>query len=155
LRRTRLAAAALLLVAAACSRSPKLAAPDATYTVRGVILSLDVAQSGGAITIDHEAVPGFKNRDGKPEPMASMSMPFGITPDLPVKGLAPGDKIEFTWELRWDGSPPTRIVKITKLPPSTPLELGHGPHLEPVAPLGPGAPAITPAPEPASTPPVA
>lgn len=45
-----------------------------------------------------------------------MTMPFVPAPGLDLSGLAVGDQVRFTWELRW--SPPriAHVTRIEKLP---------------------------------------
>ena len=94
----------------------------AAYTVRGTIKAL----SADEITIHHEAIPTFANHKGETKPMMSMSMPFGIAAGLDTKGLAPGDNVEFTFNVDFDRKPPSRVVAIEKLATDTALELtGH------------------------------
>jgi Cu/Ag efflux protein CusF len=146
-----LAAASLALAAlaaAGCGGGETLSPPDATYTVRGQVLDVP-HQAGGDLTVHHEAVPDFRDRQGKPSVMDSMSMPFTVAKDVSLAGIAPGDKVELTFEVRWEGDPTLRAVEVVELPEGTRLDLG-GPTLERVAPLGP-APGAAPA----SSPPAA
>lgn len=144
-------ALAVLVVAIACGRGGTLPPPDATYTVRGQVLEVP-RQAGGELTVHHEAVPDFRDRQGKPSSMDSMAMPFSVAREVSLAAVAPGDKVELTFEVRWEGAPTLQVVKLTELPESTQLELG-GPTLERVAPLGPAAtpaPRSTPADRPAT-----
>ena len=143
----RLLLAALLL--AGCHREAALPPPDATYTVRGEVAALP-ASAGGELTVHHEAVPDFHDRKGRPEPMDSMTMPFAVGPGVSLDGIAVGDRVEMTFELRWEGTPPVRIVSLHELPAGTALQLG-GRTLEPVAPLGAASPAPADTTSPAPT----
>ena len=143
-------ALAVALSGTAC-RQEALAPADATYSTRGQVIEVPKVE-GGELSVHHEAVPDFRDRDGKPEHMESMSMPFAVAPEVSLAGVAPGDKVEMTFEVRWDSQPTLRVVKLQELPESTALDLG-GPTLELVAPLGSTAgskprPAETPVPPP-------
>jgi len=127
---------------------------DATYDTRGQVVEVP-RDAGGELVVHHEAVSGFRDREGKPSEMESMSMPFAVAPTVALAGIAPGDKVEMTFEVRWTGEPALRIVALRELPESTALDLG-GPQLEFVAPLGSGAAAtptatVTAAPTPVPT----
>ena len=132
--------------AIACSRQERLAPADATYSTRGQVVEVP-RDRNGELSVHHEAVADFRDREGKPSHMDSMSMPFAVAPEVSLAGIAPGDKVAMTFEVRWDSLPTLRIVKLSELPESTALNLG-GPTLEFVAPLGSGKPAATPSPAP-------
>jgi hypothetical protein len=103
-----------------------LPAPDATYTTRGRIDALP-ASPGGTMRIHHEAVPDFRNQAGAVVGMGSMTMPFMPAPGLDITGLAAGDSVEFTWEMRWNSRPNSLIVRMVKLPAGTGLTFGPAP----------------------------
>ncbi len=140
---------ALLLVAnagaalglSACRAAP-LPPADATYDTRGEVLQLPQGRDGELI-VHHETVSSFRDRQGKPTQMDSMAMPFAVAPGVSLAGIAPGDKVAMTFEVRWKGEPTLRVVSLHGLPGDTALALG-GPMLERVAPLG-SSPAQTPA----------
>ena len=150
----RVLAAAAALLAVAASGKGGTDAPtgpaDAPYSTRGQVMELPRV-AGGELSVHHEAIHDFRDRDGKPSHMDSMSMPFAVAPEVSLAGIAPGDKVEMTFEVRWEGQPTLRIVKLQELPESTALDLG-GPTLELVAPLGSSKPTATPAPAPTPTP---
>jgi Cu/Ag efflux protein CusF len=135
--------------AGACGRHERLAPADATYSTRGQVVEVP-RDVNGELSVHHEAVADFRDRDGKPSHMDSMSMPFAVSHDVSLAGIAPGDKVAMTFEVRWDSPPTLRIVKLSELPESTSLSLG-GPTLEFVAPLGSSKPATTPSPTPMPT----
>ena len=121
----RLAASFLLAIAllqAGCGKpaeSPSV--PVETYAMRGEIVRLPSPQSP-EIAIRHEAVPGFRDEGGKVVGMEAMTMPFGLAPEVDVAGLAPGDKVAFTLEMRWKAtSDIVRISRLEKLPAETRL----------------------------------
>jgi Cu/Ag efflux protein CusF len=127
------ALASLSLLAAACGGEPRSAstartdstlappAADATYRVRGEITRLPSAP-GGEIWIRHEAIPEFRDREGKVVGMMSMTMPFGVAPDGAPAELAAGDRVEFRLELRWRESSPARAGDFRPLPAGTRLD---------------------------------
>jgi Cu/Ag efflux protein CusF len=120
---------------------------DATYDVRGQVV--DVPREGrGDLTVHHETIAEFRDRDGKPSEMESMTMPFAVAPGVSLAGIAPGDKVEMTFEVRWEGIVPLRVVALRELPESTALALGGAPTLELVQPFG----TPSPGPSPAATP---
>lgn len=96
--------------------------PAASYTVRGQLESLP--QEGQAeLFLHHEAIPGFVDRKGEKVGMMSMTMPFGVAPGVSLDGLAAGDKVEVTFDVRWERNPPPQITAIRELPADTRLEL--------------------------------
>ena len=131
----RSALVAVIALGLVACRQPELLQPaDATYTVRGEVVEVPRG-AGSELSVHHEAVPDFRDRKGQPSPMDSMSMPFAVAPEVPLTEVSAGDKVEMTFEVRWEGDPALRVVKLTELPAETPLALG-GPTLELVAPLG-------------------
>jgi Cu/Ag efflux protein CusF len=118
-------ATALLLVAlpfAACDEATDVAAgaePDASYTVRGRIADI----AGSEISIQHEAIEDFVNREGETVGMASMTMAFHKPEDVSMEGIGVDDLVRFTFEVDWDGAHPMTLSAVEPLPPETPLEL--------------------------------
>lgn len=97
--------------------SPAAAAPQPTqtYTVKGKVAQLpDPAVKGSMFQVDHEDIPTFVRKDGT-RGMNAMTMPFPPAPGLSLDGLAIGDAIELTFEVRWDRIPPQQAVAIKKL----------------------------------------
>jgi hypothetical protein len=137
LQRDRFPAAALLAIAAVlflslagegCRRQstpPPLPPADQTYTTRGLIETLP-QEPGGPLEVHHERIADFQDRHGEVVGMDPMIMPFVPAAGVDLSGLAPGDPVEFTWEMRWNARPNALIVKLTKLPAGTALELGSG-----------------------------
>lgn len=124
-------AAVTLLLLAACGGEPPAdrsggepeTPPDQTYTVRGQLVALpgrDASQR--RIRVRHEAIPEFVGVEGEVVGMASMTMPFPLADDVSLEGLETGDKVEMTFEVRWDGSEPLRVVELRELPPGTTLD---------------------------------
>jgi Cu/Ag efflux protein CusF len=107
------------LISIACG--PK-ADDVAHYKARGVITAIARDPDETVITIHHESIPGFKDRDGKASTMDSMKMNFSVGQD-PAKDLATGDKLGFEFDVHWNGGPPLRITQRQKLAPETTLAL--------------------------------
>jgi hypothetical protein len=129
-RRRRLAAAAasaFLVALGGCGggepQPAPEAPPDATYTVRGLVRQLP-GTAGRELVVFHEAIPEFVDRKGERSGMDSMPMPFGVTPDLDLAAIAEGDKVEMTFELRWQDPQPLRVVELVELPADTELRVG-------------------------------
>lgn len=97
---------------------------DQSYTVRGEVVAPPDRERRGVrqLRVRHEAIPDFVGFDGEVVGMASMTMPFPVAPDVSLEGVEPGDPVELTFEVRWEGSPPLRIVGLRKLPPGTALD---------------------------------
>jgi len=96
--------------------------PAATYTVQGVVKMLPPAAQPGndkTIVVLHQAVPRFKDQEGKEVGMMAMPMPFTLAPNLDMAGIEVGSKVEFTFGIFWKAPTPTRILSIKKLPDET------------------------------------
>ena len=121
----------LLALLPACSQSSTPAAPApkgapaATYTVRGKIESLPGAS--GDLALQHEPIPGFKDKDGKVSGMGTMTMPFPLAKGVSVDGLAVGDVVEFEFSVWWQPRVSYEVTRITKLPAGTTLNFGPAP----------------------------
>lgn len=124
---------ALLLLAAshaACSGDPREAdgegeAPGVVqrYEVRGEVTRLPSA-GVDALSVRHEAMPGFVGIDGEVVGMESMTMPFPVGEGVELDGVEVGDKVGFTLEVEWEGDPPYRITRVEELGADTVLDLG-------------------------------
>ncbi len=100
-----------LLFCFACSSSP-----TESYTVRAKVEQVQ----GSLWKLHHEAMPTFRDKDGKTVGMHAMTMGFAA----PAKGAAKaGDLVEITFEVRWGQKPPMRITGLKKLPAGTKLNL--------------------------------
>ena len=92
--------------------------PVQTYTVKGKVAQLpDPAVKGSMFQVAHEDIPTFVRKDGTLG-MNAMTMPFPPAAGLSLQGLAVGDEIELTFEVRWDRIPPQQAVAVRKLPPA-------------------------------------
>ncbi len=102
---------------ASCSKPAE--APAVTvesYAMRGEIVRLPAAGTREMV-IRHEAVPDFRDEAGKVVGMEAMTMPFTLARGVEIEGLAPGDKVAFTLEMRWrDPREIARISRIERLP---------------------------------------
>lgn len=104
------------------------APPDQSYTVRGRIVMLpEAGKPASVLQIRHEAIEHFVDSKGKVVGMEAMTMPFPTAKGLSLAGLAVGDAVEFTFEVRWDGSPIYQVTRITELPEGTALEFESAP----------------------------
>lgn len=117
---------------------------DQTYTARGEVTAVPngTGGAGSHLRIHHEAIPDFVGYDGEVVGMASMTMPFPAADGVEIGDLEVGDKIEFTFEMNWDGSPAYQIVELRRLPPDTELDFGQ----DDQTPEDPGAPDNPPPP---------
>lgn len=119
---------AALVGAAGCRDGAAPARPGAAarrYTVRGEVVRVSTAARAPELTIRHEAIPDFADRGGATVGMAAMVMPFAVARDVPLAGLAPGDKIRFRFAMDWSASR-MEIEAVEELPPETPLDFGAG-----------------------------
>jgi Cu/Ag efflux protein CusF len=121
------------LVAACGGAHAPAAGPDATYAMRGEIVRLPDAEAR-EIWIRHEAVPDFKDADGKVVGMESMTMPFDLAPGAGIDGLAVGDRVSFRLEMRWQGASPAVVTALEKLPAGTRLAFDPAPAAGPAQP---------------------
>lgn len=115
------------LFAAACHPAPPSgeSGPLAVdYQAKGLIKAVSALR--GELQIHHEPVPEFIGIDGRPEPMGSMTMPFPVADKALLEGIAPGDRVAFTFRVEWDGKLPLSVVQISKLPADTRLSFEKG-----------------------------
>lgn len=102
------------------------------YTVRGRVVTVPSPDRPlNEFNVHHEAIPSFAGADGNvfvsasgTRGMKEMVMPFPLAPNADLTDIAPGDKIEFTFEVVWkDNLPDYEITNIRELPPETPLNI--------------------------------
>lgn len=93
-----------------------------TYTVRGQVIQLpDPKNPGTGLSLNHEAVDDFVNRDGKVVGMDPMTMSFLVDEKVPLQEIQVTDVVEFKLHVDWGGQPEVEIVDIRELPPGTKL----------------------------------
>jgi Cu/Ag efflux protein CusF len=115
--------ALLISVLAASAWSCRIEPPVRRYHVRGIVREVSGKGDELRVTIHHERVLGFEDRDGDRSDMASMKMNFGVTKAVPEASLAPGQKLAFDFDVRWNETPTLLLVRAQTLPPDTPLTL--------------------------------
>ena len=112
---------ATLLFGSSCES--KASGPVERYLARGQITGMPAGTASKEIEIHHEAIPTFRNQQGKVTGMHSMPMPFEVTTATPLTGFAVGDKVSVSFEVRWDARSPLRVTALEKLPADTALTL--------------------------------
>jgi hypothetical protein len=124
----RILLAALLLsvgaLATACDETPTsegLGPADQRYTVHGRVTAL----RDDEIAVAHEAIPSFVGQTGETVGMEAMTMTFRRAPSLSTEGIAVGDPVELTFEVRWRGDQRLTASAIRELPADTVLELAE------------------------------
>ena len=110
----------LALAAVSCTRSADV---DAHYRVRGQVESVNGSGQDTRAAIRHERIEAFKDRDGKPSPMESMSMNFSLAPNVDAKALEPGAKVDIEFDVRWSSGSPLVITRVETLAADTALSL--------------------------------
>ncbi|HEX3131832.1 MAG TPA: copper-binding protein [Thermoanaerobaculia bacterium] len=94
-----------------------------TYTTRGQVIQLpDPANPGTGLTLNHEAVDQFVDRQGETVGMDPMSMPFPVSKDVSLDGIQVGDVVEFDLHVDWSKEPAAEISRIRELPAGTKLD---------------------------------
>lgn len=94
-----------------------------TYTTRGQVVQLpDPANPGTGLTLNHEAVDQFMDRQGEIVGMDPMSMPYPVAKDLSLEEIQVGDVVEFKWHVDWDAEPAVEIIELRELPAGTRLD---------------------------------
>jgi Cu/Ag efflux protein CusF len=96
--------------------------PDGHYHARGVVIALSQDADGRQLSIHHEALTNFADRDNRRTTMKSMTMMFGLDPRISAD-LQVGDKVAFEFDVRWSKRPVLSITKLSKLPANTALVL--------------------------------
>jgi len=103
--------------------SPPTTTPDATYVVRGEVMSLPLKSLPATeLKVKHEAIDDFKDREGKVVGMSAMVMEFPPAKGVDVSTLNVGDKVSVTFSVWWTQSPPWLAMKVELLAPETALE---------------------------------
>lgn len=106
------------------ARAEPATPPDGIYTVRAEVVALPDPKrtDDRQLRVRHEAVPDFVGFEGEVVGMASMAMPFPLAEGLELEGIEAGDPVEMTFEVRWEGAAPLRIVALRELPAGTELD---------------------------------
>ena len=120
----RLAIAAAFSVIALCACSGRGSSADAVYSVRGRVVEATGSGADLRVVVAHEAIPAFKDRDGKVAEMPAMQMAFGVDPTL-APSLTPGSGWELTFAVRWNQEPVLLITAAKPLPAGSPLGAGQ------------------------------
>jgi hypothetical protein len=116
-----LACCAILLAAAGCGeRSGEPGGQWREYTVRAQVVKPPENPAEG-LYLYHEPIDDWMGRSGKVEGMDPMAMPFPVSKDVPLQGLAANDKVEVTIHVNWEADSPVEIIRLRKLPPDTKL----------------------------------
>jgi hypothetical protein len=97
--------------------------PDAVYDVRGKIIGVSGAGENARVTVEHEAIPAFKDRDGVASTMPAMTMAFGLAPEVDKSALIAGSVWELRFEVVWSREPALRVLSAKPLPADTALTL--------------------------------
>jgi hypothetical protein len=94
-----------------------------TYTTRGQVIQLpDPANPGTGLTLNHEAIDQFVDRQGELVGMDPMSMPFPVAKDVSLEGIQVGDVVEFKLHVDWSAGPAAKITGVRELPAGTKLD---------------------------------
>lgn len=120
-----------VLATAGCRKAPPAAAPGGPspgdrYLVRGQIVRFAPPEAGPGLSIRHEAIPEFRDKDGVAVGMMPMAMFFPVAKGVSLEGLAPGDKVRFGFVMDWAAAR-FEIDSIERLPPGTSLDFGEAP----------------------------
>lgn len=99
--------------------------PAETYRVRAQVVAVEGTGDDARVILEHEAIDGFKNREGKPERMPAMKMAFGIAPGVAQATLTPGSKHEVAFDSVWGREPMIRVTEAKRLPDDAALVLGE------------------------------
>jgi len=87
--------------------------PDGTYQVEGVVETLPrEGADRREMSIAHEAIPDFVGRDGDVVGMEAMTMQFVLASDVDLDDVEVGDRIDFTFEVRWDERPMLYVTRL-------------------------------------------
>lgn len=90
-------------------------AAQRSYTVRGRIEKLP-GEKAGYLMVHHAAISDFLNRKGEVVGMEEMVMEFpAVAPGVTLDGLAVGEPIELTFEVRWDDEQVWVVTRIVEL----------------------------------------
>jgi hypothetical protein len=125
----RLAWPALALIAAvsglvaACGPHGAPACGGRGYQLRGQVVAM-AAGGGGPrlLTLRHEPVDDFVDRQGQVTGMDAMTMPFPVARGVSLAAIAAGDTVAATLCVDWQAEPELAIVGLRRLPAGTRLD---------------------------------
>jgi Cu/Ag efflux protein CusF len=105
------------LLAAACGADAAPPGPaDQTLTASGTVETLPHEGSDRReIAIAHDAIPDFRDREGAVVGMDAMTMQFELADGISLAGVSPGDRVRFTFEVRWDARPMLYVTALRAL----------------------------------------
>ena len=98
----------------------------ASYETRGQVVELTGSGEDARVSIAHEAIPNFADREGKKAEMPAMTMAFGIGPGVDAVAFTPGTQWELSFDVVWGREPMLRITSARPLPATLPLALAKG-----------------------------
>jgi hypothetical protein len=110
-------------VIGACGPSPLPVCKGHVYTLRGRVEA--VSPPGGGprlLTVHHESVDAFIDRQGKAVGMDAMTMPFPVSGRVPLAGVATGDVVAMTLCVDWQTDTEIAITSLRRLPAGTALD---------------------------------
>lgn len=116
-----------LALCLACSPRQETAPPAASGGTQIKVRASVVALPGedAMLHLHHEAMPDFPGQDGQVTGMDSMTMPFPVTQDLSLEGIAVGDRVEASLLVNWKADPSVQVVAVKELPADAPpLDFG-------------------------------
>lgn len=119
------AAFALLFTVAVACKGDEPSAKAEKYEVRVQVVGIEGSGEATRVILEHEAIDGFKDRDGKPDRMPAMKMAFGIAPGVDASVFTPGSKHEVIFDSVWGREPMIRVTEAKRLPDDTALVLGE------------------------------
>jgi Cu/Ag efflux protein CusF len=92
------------------------------YVVRAQVVELPNPGNGNLLHLHHEPIDNFVTRDGQTEGMDSMTMPFLVAPNVSLRDIHPGDKIEVILHVDWKAERSVQITGLRKLDPGLRLD---------------------------------
>lgn len=97
--------------------SSTIAHADEAYSfkVKGVVRGLPgQGLAKDEILVKHEEIPEYRDQSGKVVGMMAMTMPFYLSPDVPLEGIAVGDRIELRVEQHLKPEFSEKVVELKK-----------------------------------------
>ena len=128
MRRSMPLSLSLVAVFVACCVNAACAKPDAVYRVAGRVIAVSGRGPDLRVVVSHEAIAGFKDRDGNVARMPAMTMAFGVAKDVDAKLFTPGSQWEFEFDVAWNREPVLRIDRAKALPADAKLALAPDRH---------------------------